>query len=79
MTEADRHLAERARQAAKIEKHPERYKICESCDSIVAQRAPTCPKCSGYRFDAGRPAVVAQARLLASRAQTSVAAEDLWV
>ena len=79
MTESDRHLAERARQAAKIEKHPERFKICESCDSIVAQRAATCPNCTGYRFDDERSAVVAQARLLASRPQTSVAAEDLWV
>jgi hypothetical protein len=37
----------------------------------------TCPNCHGYRFDATPETVVAQARLLASRAQTSVIADDL--
>ena len=71
------HLADRAKKAARIVRHPERYKICEGCDSIVAQRVPTCPNCYGYRFNEERQAVVGQARLLGSRAQTSVAAEDM--
>jgi hypothetical protein len=68
---------ERARQAAKIIGHPERYKICEGCDSIVAERVATCPNCFGYRFNDERQAVIAQARLLGSREQTSVIADDL--
>jgi hypothetical protein len=70
-------LSQRARQAAKIVGHPERYKICEGCDSIVAERVVTCPNCFGYRFNGERRAVIDQARLLGSREQTSVVAEDL--
>lgn len=70
-------MSQRARQAAKIVGHPERYKVCEGCDSIVAVKVTTCPNCSGYRFNDSRQDIVAQARLLGSREQTSVAAEDL--
>ena len=70
-------LSERAKQAAKIVGHPERYKVCEGCDSIVAERVSTCPNCFGYRFNDERQAVIEQAQLLGSREQTSVVAEDL--
>ena len=70
-------MCERARQAAKIAGHPERYKVCEGCDSIVAVKVATCPNCYGYRFNDDRQDVVAQAHLLGSREQTSVVAEDL--
>lgn len=70
-------LNQRARQAAKIAGHPERYKVCEGCDSIVAVKVTTCPNCYGYRFNGERQDVVAQAHLLGSREQTSVSAEDL--
>lgn len=73
----DSHLQERARKAEKIIAKPTDFKVCEGCDSIVSARVATCPNCHGYRFDAAPDAVVRQARLLASRAQTSVIADDL--
>lgn len=70
-------LAIRARQAATIVGKPRSYKVCEGCDSIVTRRVVMCPNCSGYRFNTGRQAVIDQARLLGSREQTGVTAEDL--
>lgn len=77
MSEADAHLAERARKAERIIAEPSAFKICEGCDSIVAARVATCPNCYGYRFNEDPAAVVEQAKLLASRAQQSVIADDL--
>lgn len=74
----DSHLKERAQKAEKIIAKPTEFKVCEGCESIVAARVATCPNCHGYRFDASPAAVVEQARLLASRAQTSVVADDLF-
>lgn len=71
------HLSERARKAEKIIAKPTEYKVCEGCDSIVTARVATCPNCHGYRFNEDPAAVVEQAHLLASRAQTSVASDDL--
>jgi Zn finger protein HypA/HybF involved in hydrogenase expression len=71
------HLAERAARADIIIAAPQNYKICEGCDSIVTARVVTCPNCHGYRFDEAAERVVAQARLLASRPQQTVTAEDL--
>lgn len=71
-------LAERARKAGMIIANPTGFKVCEGCESIVAVRVVTCPNCHGYRFDDSPAAVVAQARLLGSRAQTSVVEEDLF-
>ena len=71
------HLAERARRAEKIIADPSNFKICEGCESIVAARVTICPNCYGYRFDEDSAAVVEHAKLLATRAQTSVIAEDL--
>lgn len=70
-------LAERARKAEKIIAQPDQFKICEGCDSIVAERVATCPNCSGYRFESQPEAVIEQARLLASRQQMGVSAQDL--
>ncbi|MEI6560949.1 MAG: hypothetical protein WCO68_02575 [Verrucomicrobiota bacterium] len=72
------HLKERARKAEKIIAKPAEFKVCEGCESIVTLRAATCPNCHGYRFDEAPASVVKQARLLASRAQTSVVADDLF-
>jgi len=77
MPPEDSHLAERLEKAAKIIEQPEQYKICEGCDSIVAMRVALCPNCNGYRFDEAPESVVAQAKLLASRAQTTVTHDDL--
>jgi hypothetical protein len=74
---SDGHLGERAARAQKIMKAPENYKICEGCDSIVTRRVPTCPNCHGYRFDLDEQQIVAQAKVLASRPQTTVTESDM--
>jgi rRNA maturation endonuclease Nob1 len=71
-------LSERAAKAAKIAEEPHLYKVCEGCDSIVTQRAVTCPSCHGYRFNEDAQAVIEQAKILGSREKTSVVAEDLY-
>lgn len=68
---------ERAKQADKIVKTPQNYKICEGCDSIVLARANTCPNCASYRFQESAEAVIRQARLLGRRERRSVLATDL--
>jgi RNA polymerase subunit RPABC4/transcription elongation factor Spt4 len=73
----DSHLAERAARAAKIIAAPDKFKICEGCDSIVAARVVTCPNCHGYRFNEEAEAVIEQAKSLAARPQTSVTSWDL--
>lgn len=78
MIESNPHLSERARKAEKIIARPQNYKVCESCDSIVGGHVATCPNCSGYRFEEDAEAVVLQAKLLATREQTSVVHEDLF-
>lgn len=67
----------RAATAAKIAANPAAYKVCEGCDSIVGSTASLCPNCHGYRFDPTSERVVNQARVLGSREQTSVTADDL--
>jgi len=78
MPQENTHLADRAQKAAKIIAHPSDYKVCEGCESIVRLHVVTCPNCHGYRFDDDAHAVVAQAKLLASREQRSVVEEDLF-
>jgi len=77
MTTPDSNLNERAKKAEKIIAKPQGYKVCDGCDSIVTARVATCPNCNGYRFDDSPECVIAQAKLLASREQTSVVAQDL--
>jgi RNA polymerase subunit RPABC4/transcription elongation factor Spt4 len=71
------HLADRAARAEKIIAAPDNFKVCEGCDSIVTARVVSCPNCHGYRFDESPERVVEQARLLATRPQQSVTAQDL--
>ena len=71
------HLADRAARAQKIIASPDDYKVCEGCESIVAERATTCPNCHGYRFDVSPERVVEQATHLATHPQQSVTASDL--
>jgi hypothetical protein len=78
MAQENAHLADRAQKAAKIIAQPGDYKVCEGCESIVRLHVVTCPNCHGYRFDEEPGAVVAQAKLLASREQRSVVEEDLF-
>lgn len=74
---ADDHMTDRAARAQKIIENVASYKICEGCDSIVAARVTSCPNCHGYRFNEAQEDVIAHARELASRPQTSVTADDL--
>jgi hypothetical protein len=67
----------RIKQAEKIASHPEQYKVCEGCGSIVVARAVTCPSCHAYRFDATAQRVVTQARNLALKNPASVLSSDL--
>lgn len=69
-------MAERAARAAKIIANPSGYKVCEGCESIVVKKANTCPNCNGYRFDTASARVVAQAKVLGSRAATSLSPKD---
>jgi hypothetical protein len=77
MPDSNPHLSERAKKAEKIIAHPQNFKICEGCDSIVAERVVTCPNCHGYRFDSDPKAIIEHAKLLGSREQTGVSAQDL--
>jgi predicted Zn-ribbon and HTH transcriptional regulator len=70
-------IDERARQADKIVKNPAQYKICEGCDSIVLQKAATCPNCASYRFEESIELIVKQARILGMRQRSTVLATDL--
>jgi hypothetical protein len=74
---SDGHLAERAARAQRIVEAPGNFKVCEGCDSIVARHVPTCPNCHGYRFNCDEREIVAHAKLLASRPQTSVTESDM--
>ncbi|MBK1881924.1 hypothetical protein JIN85_05830 [Luteolibacter pohnpeiensis] len=67
----------RAKTAAKIAANPSAYKVCEGCDSIVGAGTALCPNCHSFRFDSEAAQVVKQAKLLGSREQKSVTAEDL--
>jgi len=67
----------RSKQAEKITHHPEQYKVCEGCGSIVVARAVTCPSCHAHRFDAAPTRVIAQAQTLALRNPSSVLSSDL--
>jgi hypothetical protein len=71
-------LSSRAEAAAKIAANPADYKVCEGCDSILGSATAMCPNCHGYRFDATVAQVTRLARILGSRAQTSVTASDLF-
>lgn len=67
----------RQKQAEKIASHPEQYKVCEGCGSIVVARAVTCPSCHAYLFDSSAPRVILQAQTLALRNPNSVLSSDL--
>lgn len=62
--------------AAKIIAEPEKYKVCESCGSIVVLKSSTCPNCNAYRFDGSVEHVIAQAELLAKRDPMSIDKKD---
>jgi len=68
----DSNMIERSEKSARIIAQPKQFKICESCDSIVARRVALCPNCNGYRFDEAPESVAEQAKLLASQVQATL-------
>lgn len=58
--------------AAAITQHPERFKICEGCGSILAETAAICPLCSAYRFNDNPMDVVKKAWDIASKEPTTI-------
>jgi hypothetical protein len=68
---------DRQARAARIVANPVSYKVCEGCDSIVGAAAALCPNCHSFRFDSSAPRVIRQAKVLGSRDQKSVTADDL--
>lgn len=78
MSQENAALAERAKRARRIVRNPSLYKICLGCDSIVATKVNICPNCHAYRYETGEDSVVAQAKVLSTREQNSVVAEDLF-
>lgn len=69
-------LESRLAAAARIKENPAQFKVCESCGSIVARKAVSCPNCTAYRFDDDPDHVCRQADLLASRAPLSIESKD---
>lgn len=69
-------MFDRRKRAEKIIHTPEKYKVCEGCESIVVVKASTCPSCHGYRFDEESARVVTQAKVLASRPATTISWQD---
>lgn len=37
--------------------HPDRWKVCEACEGLVAAPRAVCPHCRAYRFDRRETAV----------------------
>lgn len=70
-------LNDRAATAARIAANPIGYKVCEGCDSIVGSSTTLCPNCHSFRFESSPQRVIEQARILGSREQQSVTADDL--
>lgn len=69
-------MAERREKAEKIAAHPDEFKVCEGCESIVVQKAAFCPNCNSYRFDESTERVIEQAKVLGSRPSISLSAKD---
>jgi hypothetical protein len=61
-------LAElRASNARQVLNTPERYKICETCFSLVPRSDALCPFCQAYRFNTNVENVIKLAKLLGNR------------
>ncbi len=77
MTKDNTALADRAKRARRIIKNPNLYKVCFGCESIVASKVNICPNCHAYHFEENEDFVIHQARVLSTREQNSVVANDL--
>ena len=72
MTQTPSDEAERFHAAALITHNPEKYKVCEGCGSILANRVAICPLCSAYRFNDKPSDVVKNAWELANNPPTTI-------
>lgn len=70
-------ITERQKQAAWIAEHPEHYKVCEGCFSILKSTAILCPVCHSYRSDSDRKRVIDQAVALGTSDHTVILLSDL--
>lgn len=71
-------LTKREQAALKIIHDPHGYRVCLICESIVVRdKSAFCANCQGYRFSENVEEIVAQARKLAGKQQTTVTREDL--
>lgn len=71
MSETDPEMQLRQRQSGMVLANPEDFKVCEACGSIARTRAPLCPACNGYRFNADAAHVVARVYLIGARPSTT--------
>ena len=57
------HLELRRSRSEQILAKPEKYKVCDQCQSISYHAAPTCTYCHAYRWRSGATDVKAMARI----------------
>jgi RNA polymerase subunit RPABC4/transcription elongation factor Spt4 len=69
-------ISKRQEMAQEIQEHPDKYKVCEGCGSIVVVKSAVCPNCNAYRFDSEAASVIRQAQELAKRNPLSIDQED---
>lgn len=67
----------RKERAEEILRHPEEYKKCEICDSLLLVGVYLCTNCKGYRFNSDPEVVSEQALLLGASEQRSITPDDL--
>jgi len=71
-------IDERLAKAIQIALHPQDYKICEGCDSIVSKITRICPNCHSYRYNENKSDVMNQAVRLGQSEQKTVTKEDMY-
>ena len=68
----------RLEQALLILLQPEKYKICEGCDSVVTKKTVVCPSCHAYRFNEDEDYVIKHTKEISVNQQRSVTKDDLF-
>ncbi len=71
-------MTKRQLRANSIIQEPEKYKLCEGCESIVDIGVKLCSVCNAYRFDTDIRRICSHAKILGSRERQSVAKSDLY-
>lgn len=60
-----------------VNDHPERYKVCDSCNSIFAKSANLCSVCGAYRFNAKKIHVLAALLKIIKGGRQTITYQDL--